>query len=73
MPRRIVVVGGGAAGIGAAGAAKQTDPQAEVTVFTEFEDVGYSPCGIPYVTNSFPRSLVSPRLVPIQIAPVASS
>lgn len=49
MPRRIVVVGGGAAGIGAAGAAKQTDPEAEVTVFTEFEDVGYSPCGIPYV------------------------
>ena len=49
MPRRIVVVGGGAAGIGAAGAAKQTDPQAEVTVYTEFEDVGYSPCGIPYV------------------------
>ena len=36
-------------GIGAAGAAKQTDPAAEVTVFTEFEDVGYSPCGIPYV------------------------
>ena len=29
MPRRIVVVGGGAAGIGAAGAAKQTDPLAE--------------------------------------------
>jgi NADH oxidase (H2O2-forming) len=49
VARRIVVVGGGAAGIGAAGAAKQTDPQAEVTVFTEFEDVGYSPCGIPYV------------------------
>jgi NADH oxidase (H2O2-forming) len=49
VPRRVVVVGGGAAGIGAAGAAKQTDPQAEVTVFTEFEDVGYSPCGIPYV------------------------
>ena len=49
MPRRVVVVGGGAAGIGAAGAAKQTDPQADVTVFTEFEDVGYSPCGIPYV------------------------
>jgi len=42
-------VGGGAAGIGAAGAAKQADPNAEVTVFTEFEDVGYSPCGIPYV------------------------
>jgi NADH oxidase (H2O2-forming) len=44
VPRRIVVVGGGAAGIGAAGAAKQADPDAEVRVYTEFEDVGYSPC-----------------------------
>jgi len=49
VPRRIVVVGGGAAGIGAAGAAKATDPDAEVVVYTEFEDVGYSPCGIPFV------------------------
>ena len=49
MAQRIVVVGGGAAGIGAAGAAKGTDPSAEVRVYTEFEDVGYSPCGIPYV------------------------
>jgi NADH oxidase (H2O2-forming) len=49
MARRIVVVGGGAAGIGAAGAAKAADPSASITVFTDFEDVGYSPCGIPYV------------------------
>jgi NADH oxidase (H2O2-forming) len=49
MARRIVVVGGGAAGIGAAGAAKGTDPDAEITVYTEFEDAAYSPCGIPYV------------------------
>ena len=49
MARRIVVVGGGAAGIGAAGAAKAADPSAGITVFTDFEDVGYSPCGIPYV------------------------
>ena len=42
-------MGGGAAGIGAAGAAKQAAPDAQVRVFTEFEDVGYSPCGIPYV------------------------
>lgn len=47
--RKIIAVGGGAAGIGAAGAAKQSDPDAEVVVYTEFEDVGYSPCGIPYV------------------------
>ena len=49
MTQRIVVVGGGAAGIGAAGAAKATDSTADVRVYTEFEDVGYSPCGIPYV------------------------
>lgn len=49
MTQRIVVIGGGAAGIGAAGAAKATDPAADVRVYTEFEDVGYSPCGIPYV------------------------
>ncbi|TQS19074.1 FAD-dependent oxidoreductase [Microbispora hainanensis] len=49
MARRIVVVGGGAAGMGAAGAAKGTDPDAEVIVFTDYEDAAYSPCGIPYV------------------------
>lgn len=49
MAQRIVVIGGGAAGIGAAGAAKGVDPSADVRVYTEFEDVGYSPCGIPYV------------------------
>jgi NADH oxidase (H2O2-forming) len=49
MARRIVIIGGGAGGMGAAGAAKGTDPSAEVTVFTEYEDAAYSPCGIPYV------------------------
>ncbi|MET9342943.1 FAD-dependent oxidoreductase [Nonomuraea sp. NPDC003804] len=49
MARRTVVIGGGAAGIGAAGAAKAAAPAAEVIVYTAFEDVGYSPCGIPYV------------------------
>lgn len=49
MPQRIIVVGGGAAGMGAAGAAKGTDPSAEIIVFTEYEDAAYSPCGIPYV------------------------
>jgi len=50
MTLRVVVVGGGAAGIGAAGAVRQAAPDdASVTVYTEYEDVGYSPCGIPYV------------------------
>jgi NADH oxidase (H2O2-forming) len=46
---KIVVIGGGAAGLGAAGAAKGVAPDAEVIVYTEFEDVAYSPCGIPFV------------------------
>ena len=46
---RIAVIGGGAAGIGAAGAAKGVDPGADVVVYTADTDVGYSPCGIPYV------------------------
>jgi NADH oxidase (H2O2-forming) len=49
LARKIVVVGGGAAGIGAAGGVKAADPCNEVVVYTEFEDVAYSPCGIPYV------------------------
>ena len=49
MAQRIVVIGGGAAGIGAAGAAMGVVPSADVRVYTEYEDVGYSPCGIPYV------------------------
>jgi NADH oxidase (H2O2-forming) len=49
MPLRTVVVGGGAAGIGAAGGVKAANPANDVVVYTEFEDVGYSPCGIPYV------------------------
>src|SRR3954454_10125070 len=49
VAKRIVIIGGGAAGIGAAGAARGTDRDAEITVYTEYEDAAYSPCGIPYV------------------------
>jgi NADH oxidase (H2O2-forming) len=44
-----VVIGGGAAGLGSAGGVKASDPSADVVVYTQFEDVAYSPCGIPYV------------------------
>jgi NADH oxidase (H2O2-forming) len=46
---KIVVVGGGAAGTGAATTAIQHDRSLSVTLLTEFEDIAYSPCGIPYV------------------------
>ncbi|NOV20267.1 CoA-disulfide reductase [Ensifer adhaerens] len=42
-------MGGGAAGLGAAGAAQGVDPQAKIVSYTKFEDVAYSPCGIPFV------------------------
>lgn len=48
-PMKIAVIGGGAAGISAASMAKRTNPDATVVCCTEFEDVAYSPCGIPYV------------------------
>ena len=49
MAQRVVVIGGGGGGLGAAGGAKAVDPSAEVIVFTQYEDVAYSPCGIPFV------------------------
>jgi NADH oxidase (H2O2-forming) len=49
MGERVVVIGGGGAGTAAATIAKRTNPDLEVSVFTEFEDIAYSPCGIPYV------------------------
>ena len=62
---RIAVIGGGAAGIGAAGAAKGVDPSAEVVVYTADTDVAYSPCGIPYVhgreIDSFERLFLATK------------
>ncbi len=62
---KIVVIGGGAAGLGAAGAAKGANPSAEVTVYTEFADVAYSPCGIPFVhgkeIDSFERLFLATK------------
>ncbi|MGZ4431909.1 MAG: FAD-dependent oxidoreductase [Gaiellales bacterium] len=49
MSERLIVIGGGGAGIAAATTAKRLDPSMQVTLFTEFEDIAYSPCGIPFV------------------------
>lgn len=62
---KIVIIGGGAAGLGAAGAAKGVDPDAEIVVYTETEDVAYSPCGIPFVhgkeIDSFDRLFLATK------------
>jgi NADH oxidase (H2O2-forming) len=49
MTQRLIVIGGGGAGISAATTAKRLDPSLHVSLFTEFEDIAYSPCGIPFV------------------------
>ncbi|MBR2092437.1 MAG: FAD-dependent oxidoreductase, partial [Candidatus Methanomethylophilaceae archaeon] len=47
MAKKIIVIGSGAAGMTAASTARAKDPECEITVFTEDEDVAYSPCVIP--------------------------
>ena len=49
MAKKIIVIGSGAAGMTAASAARETDSEAEITVFTEEEHISYSPCAIPFV------------------------
>ena len=48
MAKKIIVIGAGAAGLSAASSARNADPKAEITVFTEDEDIAYSPCAIPW-------------------------
>lgn len=48
MAKRIVIIGSGAAGMSAASAARAASREAEITVFTEDEDIAYSPCAIPW-------------------------
>jgi NADH oxidase (H2O2-forming) len=49
MSERLIVIGGGGAGTAAATIAKRLAPELRVSLFTEFEDIAYSPCGIPFV------------------------
>jgi len=62
---KIVMLGGGPGGLGAAGAAQGTDKSAEIVVYTQFEDVAYSPCGIPFVhgkeIDSFDRLFLATK------------
>ncbi|KYH42127.1 MAG: NADH oxidase [Candidatus Bathyarchaeota archaeon B63] len=49
MARKIVIIGAHAAGTDAASAARKTDRHAEITLITDQDVAGYSPCGIPFV------------------------
>jgi NADH oxidase (H2O2-forming) len=48
MSERLVVIGGGGGGTAASTIAKRANPELHVTVFSEYPDIAYSPCGIPY-------------------------
>jgi len=45
---RFIIIGGDAAGMSAASRAKRNDPDMEVIVFEQTNDVSYSACGMPY-------------------------
>lgn len=46
--RRMIVIGGVAAGMSAASQARRLDPELEISVFERGEWVSYSACGLPY-------------------------
>ncbi|MGB6673538.1 MAG: hypothetical protein WBE34_13990 [Candidatus Nitrosopolaris sp.] len=49
--KRIVVIGGVAAGTSAASKARRIDPEADVKIIQEESVVSYGACGIPYVVG----------------------
>jgi len=48
MPKRVVIIGGGAAGVSAAVAARKKDFNAQITVVSEESELAYSRCGMPF-------------------------
>ncbi|MFP3290188.1 MAG: FAD-dependent oxidoreductase [Nitrososphaeria archaeon] len=49
---KVIVVGGGAAGMSAASRVRKLLPQSEVKVFEESSYVSYAPCGLPYYVEN---------------------
>ncbi|ASJ16676.1 CoA-disulfide reductase [Thermococcus chitonophagus] len=49
--KRVVIIGGGAAGMSAASRVKRLRPEWDVKVFEATEWVSHAPCGIPYVVE----------------------
>ena len=49
MSKRLIVIGGVAAGMSAAATAKRTDPDLEVVVYEKGTCISYAACGMPYL------------------------
>lgn len=48
MSKKVIVIGGTAAGLSAASKARRVDPEIEVTVFEKTGYISYGACGLPY-------------------------
>ena len=48
MAKRLLVVGGVAAGPKAAAKARRCDPEMEIVIYQEEDDISYAGCGLPY-------------------------
>src|ERR1700751_1213010 len=66
MSERLIVVGGGGAGTATATIARRLAPDLKVTLFTEFPDIAYSPCGIPFVHGREIDKFESLFLAPVE-------
>ncbi|WP_456394634.1 CoA-disulfide reductase [Thermococcus sp.] len=51
MAEKVVIIGGGAAGMSAASRVKKLKPEWDVKVFEATEWVSHAPCGVPYVVE----------------------
>ena len=48
MAKKLLIIGGVAAGMSAAAKARRVDPELEITVYTDDEYISYAGCGLPY-------------------------
>ncbi len=51
MKKRLLVIGGVAAGPKAAAKARRCDPEMEIVVYQEEDDISYAGCGLPYYVS----------------------
>ncbi|WP_129598165.1 CoA-disulfide reductase [Anaerophilus nitritogenes] len=50
--KRLIIIGGDAAGMSAAAKAKRVDPSLNITVFEKGEYISYAQCGLPYYISN---------------------
>jgi len=51
MKKRLLVIGGVAAGPKAAAKARRCDPEMEIVIYQEEDEISYAGCGLPYYTS----------------------